>query len=81
MQDRHMTQIVKAHEKLKAQKAEQKQATTPPKKLTETELQKYIDIVAQAAEGFVPEAHKPNTSLLDSILIARLEALGLSPAI
>lgn len=85
MSDYAMNQILKASNKLKAEKAAQKKATatiTPIKKeLTQSEIDRYVQIIAKAAEGFVPEAYKPNTSLLDSILVKRLEAMGLSPAI
>lgn len=84
MTDYAMTQIIKAHEKLKAQKTTQpKPATTSPKKteLSQAEIDKYVQIIAKAAEGFVPEAkHKPNTSLLDQIIRARLLERGLIPA-
>lgn len=85
MSDRIMQQIIKVSNKLKAEKAAQKQATANPvkKELTQAEIDKFVSIIAKAAEGYTPPQaqHKPNTSLLDSILIARLEALGLSPAI
>lgn len=85
MTDYVMNQIIKASNKLKAEKAAQKKATATTnavkKELTQSEIDRYVQIIAKAAEGFVPAAeHKPNSSLLDSILIARLEALGLSPA-
>lgn len=84
MTDYAMTQIIKAHEKLKAQKATQPKTSTAPAKKTElsqAEIDKYVAIISQAAEGFVPEAkHKPNTSLLDQIIRARLLERGLIPA-
>lgn len=85
MTDYAMTQIIKAHQKLKAQNATQlKPATAPAKKteLSQAEIDRYVQIIAKAAEGFVPETkHQPNTSLLDQIIIERLEAAGMRPAI
>ena len=85
MTDYAMTQIIKAHEKLKAQKTTQpKPATTPAKKteLSQAEIDKYVAIIAKAAEGFVPPQaqHKPNTSLLDQIIRERLLERGITPA-
>lgn len=85
MSDYVMNQIVKAHEKLKTQKAAQpKPATTSPKKteLSQAEIDKYVAIIAKAAEGFVPPQaqHQPNTSLLDQIIRARLLERGITPA-
>ena len=80
--DRHAQMLNKAIKNLKTKKP-----TTPPpsKKNTElsaAELQHYVDIVAKAAEGFTPPKaeHTPNKSLLDSIILERLEARGLAPA-
>lgn len=85
MTDYAMQQIVKAHEKLKAQKATQPKTSTAPAKKTElsqAEIDRYVAIISQAAEGFVPETkHNPNASLLDQIIIERLEAMGMRPAI
>lgn len=84
MSDYAMQQIIKAHEKLKAQKTTQPKTSTAPAKKTElsqAEINHYVQIIAKAAEGFVPEAkHKPNTSLLDQIIRARLLERGLIPA-
>lgn len=82
MSDYVMKQIVKASEKLKAkQLAQQKQATTaqPTKKteLSEVEIEKYVAIIAKAAEGYTPPKKE---SLLDKIIRERLEAMGISPA-
>ncbi len=86
MTDYAMQQIVKAHEKLKAQKATQPKTSTAPAKKTElsqAEIDRYVQIIAKAAEGYTPPQvqHQPNASLLDQIIIARLEAMGLAPAI
>ena len=72
MTDRHMTQIIKAHDKLKAKKTE----------LSQAEIDKYVAIIAKAAEGFVPPQaqHQPNTSLLDQIIRERLLERGITPA-
>ena len=87
MTDYAMTQIIKAHEKLKAQKVQRapqpKTSTAPAKKteLSQAEIDKYVAIISQAAEGFVPEAkHNPNTSLLDQIIRERLLERGITPA-
>lgn len=84
MSDYVMQQILKASNKLKAEKAVQKKAATAPAKKTElsqAEIDKYVQIIAKAAEGFVPQAqHKPNTSLLDQIIRARLLERGITPA-
>ncbi|MGR6586027.1 hypothetical protein [Stutzerimonas sp. R75] len=84
--DRHLEGIIRASEKLKADKAKhQKQATATPikKEMTQAEIDRYVQVIAKAAEGFVPPQaqHQPNTSLLDQIIIERLEAMGLRPAI
>jgi|GEM_PF-3273662 len=89
MTDYAMTQIIKAHEKLKARKARKatqpKTSTAPAKKteLSQAEIDRYVQIIAKAAEGYTPPQaqHQPNTSLLDQIIIERLEAMGLAPAI
>jgi len=85
MTDYDMTQIIKAHEKLKTQKATQPKTSTAPAKKTElsqAEIDRYVQIIAKAAEGFVPPQaqHQPNTSLLDQIIRARLLERGLIPA-
>lgn len=88
MTDYAMTQIIKAHEKLKAQKVQRatqpKTSTAPAKKteLSQAEIDSYVQIIAKAAEGYTPPQaqHQPNTSLLDQIIRDRLLERGLIPA-
>jgi len=83
--DRHLEGIIRASEKIKADKAKQQKqvtTTTVKKELSQAEIDKYVQIIATAAEGFVPPQaqHQPNTSLLDQIIRERLLERGLIPA-
>ncbi|MGE6659266.1 hypothetical protein ACQKEK_00775 [Pseudomonas sp. NPDC077408] len=84
MSDYVMKQIIKASEKLKAKQAvaTTTKPTTPAQpikktELSEAEIEKYVAIIAKAAEGYTPPK---NESLLDQIIRERLEAMGISPA-